>query len=197
MTANENRPEAIEAVPKVLADYPQVTDLRNRAAQASESASRRLDGIRADTRLSDAGKAEETERIRTALIAQLGALQADEDRIVGDKLRSLERTVLGVVGVDPAEAISYRDATERATAIDNLQVASEAMRRALISYDPPLAKALLNRALEMGWTEVADQYKAENPGVADALTDLQRLKNYVADPNRMVHRWVYTTGQYA
>lgn len=170
------------------------SQIENNRAQATaliETANRNLDAVKNDPRLTEDARYQDVNQIRTDLRGKLAALQEKEDTIVADKLRSLERTVLGTVGSDPTEVISYRDATERASAVDDLRTGEEMMRRALLSGDTGLAKALLNRAVERGWQTVAEAYSAENPAIGTALDDLMRLKRWKDDPQTMTGRWIY------
>jgi len=169
----------------------QIQNNRDLAESVTDQANRELSAVKNDPRLTEDARYQDTAKIRNDLREKLAALRDKEDAIVADKLRSLERTVLGTAGSNPAEVISYRDAAERAASVDDLREAEEMMRRALLSGDSGLAKALLNRAVEKGWSTVADAYSAENPTIGGALNDLMRLKSWKNNPNTMVGRWIY------
>ncbi len=87
--------------------------------------------------------------------------------------------LFGLEGFTTAQdAISYRDAQDRADSIpvNGEEKALTLLKRAELSGDSILTKALLNRALEAGWVNVANSYIEANPYQGQHLEELWALQ---------------------
>src|SRR5690606_31656669 len=134
--------------------------------------------INADTRLNAIGRAEMINDLYIAAKAELEGLRAEELRESTERRRRLERDIFGLPGTaDPSVAISFRDAQDRANAIETEDEgqALRLLRQASQSGDTHLAKALITRAVEVGWSRVIDVYSAEHPGTEAKLAELTAL----------------------
>lgn len=134
--------------------------------------------INADTRLNAIGRAEMINDLYIAAKAELEGLRAEELRESTERRRRLERDIFGLPGTaDPSVAISFRDAQDRANAIETEDEgqALRLLRQASQSGDTHLAKALITRAVEVGWSRVIDAYSAEHPGTEAKLAELTAL----------------------
>lgn len=112
--------------------------------------------------------------------------KADMDKLSGSNAAAAEargRVLTGQVwGVDDYSAadkvsasISYRDAQDRAAALDGPHDALQLMGVAERSGDELLARAVASHAEVMGWTTVSDQYFATRPAKAQMNAELQQL----------------------
>ena len=89
--------------------------------------------------------------------------------------RQLEGALFGssALSGDPASwAISRRDAGDRAAKIDQPTEAASLLARAERSNDEPLARAIAERAYEMGWVDVANQFLETRPHLDEQFTEL-------------------------
>lgn len=159
----------------------QINRLRDEADTVKQQARNEEHAVQQAEHLSQVGKDAEIGPIRDAARARLIEMQDREKQIVADEILALERRVYGTVGSSPDAVISFRDAQERAERIESPMDGLRAMQRALTSRDEGLAQAILGRALETGWREVVDEYAANNPGVAKAVSDLAALRGRQTD----------------
>jgi hypothetical protein len=113
------------------------------------------------------------------------AAKADMDKLSGSntaatdaRKRVLTAKVWGiddVPGDRASAAISYRDAQDRAAALDTPHAAMWLLDTAERTGDELLARAIASQADTMGWSEVSDQYFATRPAKAAAFAELQQL----------------------
>jgi hypothetical protein len=93
------------------------------------------------------------------------------------RLRVVTAQVWGVAdqGDKVSASISYRDATDRAQALDNIPAAMNLLSQAERSGDELLARAVACQADAMGWDDVAGAYFATRPAAAKANAELHGL----------------------
>jgi hypothetical protein len=93
------------------------------------------------------------------------------------RMRVLNAQVWGVAdqGDKVSASISYRDATDRAQALDNIPAAMNLLSQAERSGDELLARAVACQADAMGWDDVAGAYFATRPAAAKANAELHGL----------------------
>lgn len=153
--------------------FNQTGEQRQAAALLAELAAT-VDRIRADPNLSDAG----TQRaIASAFLEtqrRVAALRQAEDDRNRHRVRDLERRLFGAAGdsADPSTAISRRDASDRAGALDSPDDALELLGRAERGGDTILARAVAETAWQRHWQDVLDAYTDERPAAAAALAEL-------------------------
>lgn len=162
--------------------------VRADAAQAQRNYQLTTDGIKNDRSLSAEGQATNLAAARELTAKQLKELRAKEDKLVTDKVEELSRRLAGSVGTDPSAVIAFRDAQDRAEALDDAHRAATMMERAIQTGDKSLAAALMRRALEANWNGVFQQYAAANPGSADDAKDLQTLRDFQTDLGKSLER---------
>lgn len=100
---------------------------------------------------------------------------AEEKEIIANKITALERRLDGYVGYSESNIIAFRDAQDRAEAVEDEDRAATLMARALRSSDRTLAHALYRRAVENNWTEARNAFAADNPAVAGLVRDVHKL----------------------
>lgn len=118
--------------------------------------------IRADKSLTDAGR-----RRELALATLRARRSADDARQQHaaereQKLAAARRVAFGsLVPVGGADALSARDAADRAAKLTNSADASAALSQAILLDDRPYAKAIAAHAYSRGWSAVAEKYGDE------------------------------------
>jgi len=148
------------------------TGLQVRALDLKAAAGDEYRLIRNDLALTETGRRQALARKWVATRAQVVGLQKQEmDQ--RDKARaSAERAAFGVVGKSSADAISFRDAQDRATALASPEAALKLLALASISGDTALAKAIALRAFLANWGEVIDAYTDIDPTAAARLAEI-------------------------
>jgi hypothetical protein len=109
--------------------------------------------------------------------AQMTKLSGDVAATTDARMRVLVALVWGVAdqGDKVSASISYRDATDRAQALDNIPAAMNLLSQAERSGDELLARAVACQADAMGWDDVASAYFATRPAAAKANAELHGL----------------------
>ncbi|WP_062984617.1 hypothetical protein [Nocardia anaemiae] len=87
------------------------------------------------------------------------------------KHREIERKLFGPGSKDHAAIMSWRDALDRVDQIDGKAQALRKFERACISGDDLLAKAILQQAVRVGWTDVLDSAGKHMPQQADLIDE--------------------------
>lgn len=131
------------------------------------------DQIRTQKNLSDAGRTARMAKAQLDAQNELDALRADDATATANQRAADERTLHGIGSTDPAAAISYRDALDRARAIDHPDKALKQLQRADQIGDEHLARAVATHAADQDWPAVLDAYVATRPGAAAALDRLR------------------------
>jgi hypothetical protein len=119
-----------------------------------------------------------TARAYMAAKAQMDKLSTDTTAKTDARTRVLTGQVWGVDDVPGdrvSASISYRDATDRAQAITDPQVAMNLLTTAERSGDELLARAVACQADAFGWDDVAGAYFATRPAKAKQNAELHSL----------------------
>ncbi|SCX37977.1 hypothetical protein SAMN03159343_0256 [Klenkia marina] len=151
--------------------------IRARAAEA-------FDRIRADRNLSDEGKRANLLSVHQAASKQL---RAEHDRIRERDTKhkaDLERRLFGLTPhALGADVISYRDALDRASRIQNADQANELLSMARGSGDKVLERAVFAHAYEMAgpsaapWNELVTAYLQARPDLQADVDELSRVSH--------------------
>lgn len=149
-----------------------MTDLTKQAEALRATFAQNVERHRGDRDASDEAKRRRIARAwheqRTALEGLIA--QADEQRTA--RVRELHRRLFAA----PGEAASYRDAIDRAEAIEQPDVALERFRRAAQMGDAELVRAFALVATERGWHEVVNAYTDEYPTSRADLEEMWTLR---------------------
>lgn len=168
--------EAIRAQGNDIGDAITNTPTRQRMNDLRAAYRQALDDIRGDASLSELGRQQLIARAWRNTKDELARLsQVDFDSQVA-RFNDLERQVFGTSAVSGADAVSFRDATDRAHKLDNAAAALTALGTAELSGDAILAKAIVLRAWAAGWTDVVERYAITHPTVTDKLAELGALR---------------------
>jgi hypothetical protein len=137
-----------------------------------------LERNRTNTNLS--GEARQRLAASAYLKAQekMAGIKASGQRSTAQSRAALERKLFGLpAGADSSAVISYRDAVDRAARVESAADATAMLKRAAISGDQLLAKAVLGRAFEGGWVGVVDSYVESQPDSAGPIDQLIELND--------------------
>lgn len=146
-----------------------------------------VDSVRANTRISDIEKRDQIARAWLDAKKQIGALDTQTNATRTNRKQALERKLFGIPNTtDASHAISYRDALDRASAIDPTtndgeRQAVELMRRAEISGDTTLVRALLAVAYERQQVDVINAYANAHEADDADLNELWKISTEPID----------------
>lgn len=167
------------AFEKKLTDHRKKVDHAWREHRAVEEA------MRNDRNLNASAKGRAVEESKARLRGILATLEHEEDEAIREEIARLERQIFGArTSADPMAMIAARDADDRAAQLESADDAGGMLHRALRSGDSVLALAVARRAVEAGWAEVTDQFKAERPDQGQAFDDLRALIRFRDDWRR-------------
>ncbi|WP_168429354.1 hypothetical protein [Microbacterium sp. K24] len=173
--------------PELVDVAGQIKALREQSTASSNHHIRTVDAINNDPTLSDQGKKERITALETERSNERSAMIAQEKAIINNKITALERRLDGYVGYSESNIIAFRDAQDRAEAVDDADRAASLMARAIRNNDRTLAHALYRRAVEHNWTEARNAFAADNPAVAGLVRDVHKLQTLRDTPfNRAV-----------
>lgn len=131
---------------------------------------------RANTQLSPEGRQRAIAKAYTRAQDKLDSIRQTQVKTTANARNDVEARLFGLPKYsDPAAVIGYRDAQDRAGRIENVGEAQQMLRRAQISGDTQLARAILGRAFETGWGDVVDAYVEADPSIANDVDSLINL----------------------
>ena len=136
--------------------------------------------IRRGTSRTEAYKKAEVARAHQQMRAKRDQLIEERDTAKLAYQRELEGSLFGAntsSGDAASWAISRRDAGERAAQLDQPEEATSLLARAERSHDEPLARAIAERAYEMGWADVADAFLDSRPQLNEPFIELWSQAN--------------------
>lgn len=88
----------------------------------------------------------------------------------------LRRDLFGSTITDTQTAISFRDAQSRVGGLADQEEALKLLDQAELAGDTVMVKALMQRAVERSWDEVANSYAEKHPHYRDKLKELLALQ---------------------
>ena len=141
----------------------------------------------ADTRLSPEGKREEAEGLYLQALASMETIRVERSAATEARRTELQNMFLKrsvLEGTDPTVTISYRDAYERVSRVDNGDDALGLMNQALATDDVPLQRAILARSFEQRWPDAINAYTTKytfREAEADELWDLTETPSPTSD----------------
>ncbi|MAS06195.1 MAG: hypothetical protein CL534_16145 [Ahrensia sp.] len=168
--------DAIQAQTNNIGAAMTSTPHRQKIIELRAAYNNALADVRGDASLSELGRTQMIARAWTNTRAEIARLeQLDFDTNV-KRYNDIERQVFGTAATSGADAVSFRDATDRADKLDTAEAAMKALGNAELSGDTILAKAVVMRAWQADWGQVVDQYAVTHPTVTDKLAELGALR---------------------
>ncbi len=165
------------------------------ANRIREDADRQYQRIRGDATLSVPGKQAGVGKVYLAAKAKMTDLESVATGQSETNRQRLMTTAFGIPN-DPASAMSYRDACDRADAIQSPSQALELYNRADDTGDRLLAQAIARRAHDVSnhgmfgsadpsWGAILESYCRTRPGAGKAIADLNTLSTSRLSPANM------------
>jgi hypothetical protein len=155
----------------------EISNYRTEAKATQKQAENYRISVQNDPKLSDEYKNEEIQRAGVTFKQKLAALKDGEMVAIQSRKDALVRDLFGYTTTDPSNIIAYRDAQDRAERLENQTAALTVLTRAQQSGDKSLASAVLLRAFDAGWDQVALAYGKDNPGTIDKLHELNAVNS--------------------
>lgn len=162
-------------------------ELRSEASAVRAAHSSLRDSVHNDKSLSLQGKQELIKDSKARADARISALQAEELRLINEKLESSQRVLFGST-ISSSDIIAERDAQDRA---DNIKDEAEALRlieRSVRSGDRSMTNAILRRSLDAGWPNAIDEVGKSYPASAGVVNDISALNNSLNDIRHVLSR---------
>nr|WP_314844339.1 hypothetical protein [uncultured Microbacterium sp.] len=162
--------------------------LRNEAATIIGNYQRQRDAIRQDRLLSSEGKDQQITAIYAMTAARVKELYGKEDKLLADKIESLQRSLVTQLGSGSSDVIAMRDAEDRADRLEKSSEAARVLERAIRVNDRSLAHAIVRRASDAGWTDVVAQATTAYPSVGETLKDIADVNDEIHSPGQSLYR---------
>ena len=156
------------------------TPSRQKMVEVRAAFRQALDTVRGDAGLSELGRQQLIARAWTNARDELARLaQIDFDAHVA-RYNELEMQVFGTGAASSgADAVSFRDAADRAANLKSADEATTLLGTAQLSNDAVLAKAVVMAAWQKDWPMVVEQYAATHAQVSDQLAELVSLREHL------------------
>ena len=155
---------------------PEATEAEKIRAEQRTS----IEAIRNNRNLSPEGRRAAIARVHLESKKAITGLEKQAATRRQSRVGEIRKQVFGLSGYQSAQdVISYRDAQDRVASLssDDEAKALELYDRAELSGDTILLSALVNRAMEAGWVNLANTYIDANPykgGLVEELWDLKQ-----------------------
>lgn len=135
--------------------------------------------IKRDPNLTDRGKQIMLARVYTEARRRIMPLEKADRESHIKRYDEVEKSVFGSTADDPASVMSFRNACDRAAELQDAPSALRALDTAQRGNDATLARAIVMRAWQAGWSNVTDTYAATNPKLTDQLAELAALRHHL------------------
>lgn len=162
--------------------------LRTEAAQIAEQYRNQRAAIEQDRMLSADGKAEQLNSAFAPTAARIKQLAAQEEKLLADKLESLQRSLITQLGSGSSDIIAMRDAEDRADRVEKSHEAAKVLERAIRVNDRSLAYAIVRRASAEGWQDVIAQASSAYPSVGETLKDITDVADEINSIQSIMYR---------
>lgn len=150
-----------------------------RATQIQNNYHSEIERIRSDKNLTPEGKKEQIAAQYNSASNALGAIKDELNTAKTLRTHVLRRDLFGsTTTADAQTAISFRDARDRVGALGQFdqEEALKLLDHAEISGDTVMVKALMQRAIELSWNQVANSYAERHPHYRDKVKELLSLQ---------------------
>jgi hypothetical protein len=163
----------------------------DQAAQIAAERDRMIETIMADANLSQAGKQRAVAKQHQAAVERMQVLK---DNFSGGSVitaQELGKQLFGADQVTGADAISMRDAHDRAAQVEDPQAAAALLDAARMYGDEHLARAVAHRAYNESqsplvgpaWSPVVEAYASSRPEVAERLQEYHEARSQTMQDN--------------
>jgi hypothetical protein len=147
-----------------------------------------ITSIRSNGDLSDQGRVTALARAYVEAEDAMVAVRESRAEVKLTNKADLVREIFGSAGTSGADAISARDADDRASQLDGGREASVLLERAEANGDTVLARAIAQKAYSEGhetfgggdWSDVLDAYVTKRPELAVKIQELNENQRHTA-----------------
>jgi len=148
------------------------------ADQIHTNYAKALERIRSDKNLTSEGKKEQIAAEYNRAAGSLNAIKESFNTAKILRTHVLRRDLFGSAATDAQTAISFRDAQDRVGSLGQFdqKKALKLLDQAELSGDAVMVKAIMQRAIELSWTDVADSYGGKHPQYGEKLKELLSLQ---------------------
>lgn len=154
----------------------EIQNLRTKGNALIAAFNAQVQAINEDGSRTPEWKAQAARELREQSSGELKQLGVKEKTAIEQALKDRTQRLAGnATPLSGMDAIAQRDADERVARVTNASDAHEMMRRALESQDSTLAKTLLVRAVENGFTSAAEMYLEQNEWARTTLADVDEI----------------------
>lgn len=140
-----------------------------------------VEEVRGDASLSDQGKADRIAELHAKSAERLRSMETASDAADAELHARSETKVYSPGKFSGADAISFRDALDRAEKAGTIDQKRDLLARAARTGDEHLERAVFSTVLDRRlsdpvrgdlWDDVIDEYLARHPGERDAVSNL-------------------------
>ncbi|WKG03065.1 hypothetical protein [Mycolicibacterium sp. HK-90] len=149
-----------------------VSQARDEMARLRKEMNTKFQAIDDNTSYSESGRRFEKAKVVLEYRKTAGRMKEQFISEIGARRVELQRQLFGLP--EGGDALSYRDATDRASRIVSKAEASNMLQQAIRTGDDILARAVGARAYQFGMSNVLDAY-SQNAGKTLSLNELRDL----------------------
>ncbi|SDD89932.1 hypothetical protein [Nocardioides lianchengensis] len=165
-----------------MPDIPQ--NIQNQAALIQDRFNATVTETREDPDLTTDAKMRRLAGAWVDAEARMGTLRQSFEGGSQQSVESLTKQAFGATGASGADAISVRDADDRASRLEDADEALKLLRRAEGNGDTVLSRAIAQHAFGRrndffggDWAGVVDAYSEAHPQVASKISELANLRS--------------------
>lgn len=155
------------------------TDVAQKADRIGQGYSRRVEEIKGNGDLNEDAKRRLMAEAYEAASAEMDAVRDGWTQATQARRKTLARDLFGASSVSGADAISMRDAADRAAQLESPDDAAALLRRADNSGDTVLTRAIAQHAFDQAsgpfgdaWNGVLSAFAESRPHTADRINEL-------------------------
>jgi hypothetical protein len=157
------------------------TEIQAKAAAIQGALAASSDAIRDDGTVTPEGRVQRLAKLYLQASAEMNTLRETWQGTSTTATETTERDVFGAASISGMDAISYRDAADRASRSETPRDALELLEQAERTGDEVLARAVAQHAFDQPsllggtapeWLEVIDAYAVTRPDVMSKLAEL-------------------------
>lgn len=151
-----------------------MTNYFDQAAKARSQYQDQLKQIEQDETLSETGKSQAMARAYQVAESKMRDLRASHEKALNEERSRLQQAAFRVSDQDMA---SFRDASDRAEQLANVDAALARLERAALVGDSIMTRAIGQRAFQQQWSPVLQRYAEVDPDGSKKLTDFAAFEH--------------------
>jgi hypothetical protein len=179
-----------------MADIPQ--NVADQAAAVQDTLNRTVAALRVNADLTMDGRTRQFAVAYQRATQDMEQVQASFEGSSATTVSTLTKDIFGEVNVTGADAISVRDAADRASRLETAEDAAALLDQADNNGDDVLARAVAQRAYQCrndlfgnDWAAVVDTYAVSHPEVGQRLSELESAQR-TSLMNGLTAAWTFS-----